>query len=59
MGLFILRLMFLIDWLTGNPDLKSCIISIFLGHTLYFIYNVYPKMRFVENKEFFDTPAFL
>lgn len=47
------------DWLSGNPDVKSCIISIILGHTLYFVYNIFPNLRFVENKVFFDTPALL
>lgn len=56
---YIQRFILLIEWIFGSHDLKSCVLSIVIGHSLYFVYNVYPKMRFVENKEFFDTPNFL
>lgn len=45
-NVLIFRFILLLDWIFGSPDLKSCILSIFIGHTLYFMYNVYPKMRF-------------
>ena len=49
----------MIEWVIGDPDFKGTIVSVFLGHTLYFLTGVYPKLKFVMKKELFDTPRFL
>ncbi len=50
----------MIEWVIGNPDFKGTIVSVFLGHTLYFLNSVYPKLRFsVGKRDLFETPRFL
>ena len=50
----------MIEWVIGDPDFKGTVVSIFLGHTLFFINDIYPKLKFSSTKkDIFDTPKFM
>ena len=51
------RFIFFFDWLLDTPDLKSMILSIFVGHSLYFFLKVYPNLHYSKGKRPLDSPA--
>ena len=53
----IFRLYLLILFIVGDHDFKGIIVAILLGHMLYFLIEIYPKLKFrVWRKDLFDTP---
>lgn len=52
----LLRFILLIDWIQDTADFKSTILSIAIGHTLYFLLKVYPNLKYSICKNAFDTP---
>jgi hypothetical protein len=50
-----------IEWLTGDASLYSDLLGIFVGHCLYFMFNVYHKLGMCreQDKKLFDTPQIL
>lgn len=42
-----------------TPELKNLVISIVIGHTLFFLIKIYPHLYFSGNKKILDTPQFL
>ena len=53
------RFIFFFDWLLDTPDLKSMIISIVVGHTIFFFLRVYPNLHYSKGKRPLDSPDLL
>ena len=53
------RFIFFFDWLLDTPDLKSMILSILVGHTLYFFLKVFPNLHYSRGKRPLDSPELL
>lgn len=47
---YLIWMLLLMDWLVETPDLKSIVLSIVIGHTIYFLINVFPKLFFWGRK---------
>jgi uncharacterized membrane protein len=57
--LLLFRFIFFFDWLLETPDLKSMIISILVGHAIYFFLKVYPNLHYSGGRRPLDSPDLL
>ena len=47
------------EWLLEAPELKSIIISLLLGHSVFFLLKVMPELHFWKKVKLLDPPLFL
>ena len=55
---YVLWFILAIEWVSGDPSLYNNIIGIFVGHCLFFMFNIYQDLGMCreQDRKLFDTP---